>query len=186
MVGQGTFCGSVCKKAGGHYGRNGRQISIKCQQCGKTCMVSPSLKKRRFCSYKCHLDSGGAKRAGLAAAKARTMYGSRKDANHAEIVDAMRKAGLAVLDISKMGRGVPDLIVSIPPHAIGKTVLADIKNPKTRYGQKGLNGLQKKFADEWQGSPVYLVRTIEDVLNMAAGRLDLIDKHGGYQGEAKP
>jgi hypothetical protein len=109
------------------------------------------------------------------------MYGSKKDANHAEIIDAMRKAGMAVLDLSRMGKGVPDLLVSIPPHSVGMTVLADVKNPKTRYGRKGLNGLQKKFAEDWQGSPVYLVRTVEDVLNMAAGRLDLIDKHGGYQ-----
>jgi hypothetical protein len=48
---------------------------------------------------------------------------AKVDANHADIVKALRAAGCGVLDLSKVGNGCPDLLV----HA-GVTVLMEIKD----------------------------------------------------------
>jgi hypothetical protein len=154
------------------------RLSTRCLQCGTDFCHWPS-QKRKYCSYACHLASGGARRAGLAAAKSIMKYGGRKDANHSEMIQALEKMGVCVIDTSRMGCGFPDLIISIPPHSAGCLLLADIKNPKTRYGRKGLNKLQRQFAEEWRGSPVYVLRTLDDVIAIATGQLDKVESFGG-------
>lgn len=91
-------------------------------------------------------------------------YGAKKDANHHEIVDALKKAGISVIDVSTMGGGFPDLIV----YCRGKTMLAEIKNPKTGYGKRGANKLQVVWAENWP-APVYLITSLEDVEAFANG-----------------
>lgn len=115
-------------------------------------------------------------RAGLAAAKKMKTYGAKKDANHNEIVDAFKKLGAPVMDLSSMGGGVPDLIVECQ----GVLHLVDVKNPKTGYGKRGLNKLQKKWAEQWNGGPVYLVYTLQDVENLVNGRCNKVKAYGGY------
>lgn len=115
--------------------------------------------KRRFCSYKCHLYSGGALRAGHAAAEVRRLkYGAKKDANHNSIVSALEAAGIAVVDVSSMGYGFPDLIVC----RRGITLLVEIKNPLTPYGRRGMNQKQKDWAASWP-QPVFILKSLDDV-----------------------
>ena len=114
-----------------------------CLQCKKQFEHYKSRQKF-YCSYECHLDSGGAWRAGLASKKAVMKYGAKKDANDLEIVEALKKAGAYVIDMSHVGSGFPDLIVG----AHQKTMLVEIKNPKTAYGKKGLNKNQQKLLVE--------------------------------------
>jgi hypothetical protein len=103
-------------------------------------------------------------------------YGNKKDANHAVIIQAFEKFGCPVLDLSSMGCGVPDLLISCR----SELHLVDIKNLQTGYGRKGLNKRQQKWALEWQGGPVYLIHSIEEVADFVAGRLEKIVKFGGY------
>ena len=88
-------------------------------------------------------------------------YGSRKDDNHKEIVEALTKAGAYVLDMSHVGRGFPDLIVGFQ----SKTFLMEIKNPKTSYGRKGLNTNQLKWKESWTGGSYFVVDSIESGLS---------------------
>jgi hypothetical protein len=132
-----------------------------CLQCKKQFEHYKSRQKS-YCSYKCHLDSGGALRAGTASKGAIMKYGVKKDANHNEIVDALEKAGAYVLDMSHVGRGFPDLIVGFK----SETILMEIKNPKTSYGKKGLNKNQLKWKENWLGGAYCVVDSPDAALRM--------------------
>ena len=92
-------------------------------------------------------------------------YGAKKDANHKDILNAFKVRGSAVLDMSAMGNGVPDLCVWCKD----RWYLVDIKNPNTGYGKRGLNERQKEWASAWKGGPVYLISTEAEVERMVAG-----------------
>ena len=154
-----------------------KKMNCTCAQCGITFHAySSQHRTRRFCSYACHLASGGAKRAGEAAVMAKRKYGNKKDANHKEIVDAFEALGASVLDLSDMGCGVPDLIV----WCMNGWQLVDVKNPKTGYGRRGLNPLQREWASKWKGGPVYMVSTIDDVVALINGKKESVKSFGGY------
>jgi hypothetical protein len=82
----------------------------------------------------------------------------RKDQNQDLIVDALKKAGCSVLDLSMVGGGCPDLMV-------GKNKInyfMEVKNPETK-GE--LNEMQKRFIEEWD-APIHVVRTPEEALRI--------------------
>jgi len=136
-----------------------RSVVVQCERCGTEFSKFPSMTKR-FCSYECHLASGGAQRAGSAAVEARLKYGAKKDANHDEVVQALERAGASVIDMSHVGRGFPDLICGFR----GITLLMEIKNPKTAYGRRGFNVNQRRWQENWRGGPVALVDSAEAAL----------------------
>ena len=89
-------------------------------------------------------------------------YGAKKDANHKMIVTALEQAKIAVIDMSHVGYGFPDLIVC----RRGLTLLVEIKNPLTPYGKRGMNNKQTEWADDWP-SAVYILKTLDDVVRFA-------------------
>lgn len=82
------------------------------------------------------------------------IWARRVDANHGEIIAALRKAGCAVLDLSRVGHGCPDILVSIAQ----KNHLLELKS---RDGE--LTDDQFKFRDYWR-APVHIVRSPEQAL----------------------
>lgn len=82
---------------------------------------------------------------------------ARTDGNHAEIVRALRKVGCGVLDLSRVGAGCPDLLVSVRNGRGRDLLLMEIK---TARGQT--SAAQRAF--EAQGWPVFLVRTVPEAL----------------------
>lgn len=118
---------------------------------------------RLYCSYHCFVASGGPFRAGLRATEAKMRYGAKKDANHAAIIGALRDCGVPVYDLSDAGRGIPDCIVWVAE----QWRLVEIKNPKTGYGRRGLNRVQRKWLDQWTGGPIIILRSVEDALMLA-------------------
>jgi hypothetical protein len=145
-----------------------RPIDHVCLQCGVQ-FTGPA--KRKFCSYGCHIKSGGAFRAGLASARAVMKYGAKKDANHREVIEEMRKH-CAVYDLSAQGCGLPDGLAWIGD----QWRLFDVKNPKTAYGRRGLNQVQKKWIQQWNGGPVYLIYTVDEACRFACGNFDGIKR----------
>ena len=81
----------------------------------------------------------------------------RVDANQAEIRDAARKAGASWLSLSDVGGGCPDALLG----AHGRTWLVEIKRPKGT-----LTPDQVRFMSSWRGEKVYVLRSIEDVLQL--------------------
>lgn len=80
----------------------------------------------------------------------------RTDKNQAEIVKALRKAGVTVTSLHEVGHGCPDLVCGYQ----GQNYLLEIKNPKT-YGK--LTPYQVKWHERWKGQ-VKVVYTIEEAL----------------------
>lgn len=83
----------------------------------------------------------------------------RVDNNHAEIVQAFRKAGWSVLSLAPIGDGCADLLVAHP--AESDLLLIEVK---TKAGK--LTPDQLKFQ---QAFPVKVVRSVEDVIDVIEG-----------------
>ncbi len=111
----------------------------------------------------------------LCAIKNMPRTAAKKDSNHEKIVEELEAGGARCMDMSKMGNGFPDLLV----WHLDMWHVVEIKNPQTAYGKKGLNKRQKEWATEWQGGPVYVVRTSEDCQNFVSGRFEMIENEGG-------
>ena len=76
---------------------------------------------------------------------------AKTDANQGEIVRAFEKCGAVVLSLAAMGRGVPDLLVSIN----NRLRLVEVKSAKGKLRPK-----QIEFAQRW---PVEIARNVSDV-----------------------
>lgn len=81
---------------------------------------------------------------------------AKVDANHAEIVAALRKIGCKVTSLAAMGGGVPDLLV----YFRGRLMLIEVKRP----GGGKLTPDQAKWHAEWAGALVFVVRSPEEAI----------------------
>ena len=79
---------------------------------------------------------------------------ARVDQNHAEVVDALRKAGCSVVSLAAIGKGCPDLLAA----RSGRTVLLEVKLPKGK-----LNDEQSDFHAAWLGE-IATVRSAEEAI----------------------
>ena len=87
---------------------------------------------------------------------------ARKDANHQAIVGALRTCGVAVLDLSRVGGGCPDLLV-----ASGKrSVLVEVKDGSKPPSERKLRTSQQEFAQRWPLS-IEVVETIDEAIALA-------------------
>ena len=81
----------------------------------------------------------------------------KRDAAEAEIVEALRAAGASVI---RMDTPV-DLLIGYR----SVTHIAEVKTPGTAYGRQ-LKPSQRQFAETWRGSPVIILRTVDDALQL--------------------
>lgn len=167
-----VFCDSSCKpktrpifgpKADGRRTRH-PQLYKDCLFCGSQFKYSPSQSSRKYCSYPCFNNDGGNIRAGAAGTISRMKYGAKKDANHKQVFDEIRKH-TAAQDLSAFGNGVPDGAAWV----VDGWQFFDVKNINTSYGRRGLNKLQKKWASDWRGGPVYLIHDEVEAEKFAKG-----------------
>ena len=85
------------------------------------------------------------------------MRAKRTDANQSAIIAVLREVGATVVDLSAVGKGVPDLLVG---HR-GVTYLLEVKNVK---GKNKTTPDQDVFYAWWRGAPVTIVRTADEAL----------------------
>lgn len=79
---------------------------------------------------------------------------AKKDANHNAIAATFEALGCSVLDLSRVGRGCPDILVGFP-HA---SILVEIK---TTTGK--LEDTQLRFIRDWVG-PVEVCRSEQEAI----------------------
>lgn len=174
LVARRNYCSKKCwYSVGLNYKPLSKRILKKCLQCDKEFLIYPSQEKKnaKYCSYKCHLESGGAFRAGIEASKMKKKYGVKKDGNHNDIVDVLTKLGVHFYDLSAVGCGVPDGLVWVK----NTWQLIEIKNPKTAYGKRGMNPIQKKWIGQWKGGGVFVIRTVEEAIKFAKGEWNVLE-----------
>lgn len=167
---EGMYCSRDCMAKGyqtrlvGSANPNFKNAGHKvCDTC-KSAFHSYN-KTRRFCSLRCRsLAPANIVRLRKMATMPKRHFNQHRpcklDANHKVIVEALIAVGASVIDTSSLGHGAPDLIVGF----VGRTFLIEIKNPKTRYGRKGLNPYQVKWWETWTGVPPAMVYSIEEAL----------------------
>lgn len=84
---------------------------------------------------------------------------AKVDANQPEIVAALRKAGAGVCDLSSMGEGCPDLLVSYR----GKWALLEVKDGKKPPSARKLTSDQEKWHAAHH-APVHVVKSEDEAL----------------------
>ena len=77
------------------------------------------------------------------------------DTNQKEIVRALRRVGCTVVDLSDVGRGVPDLLVS----RAYRMWLLEVKAEKGTITPE-----QHAWNQRWSGPPPVIVRTVDEAL----------------------
>ena len=74
----------------------------------------------------------------------------RVDANHKEVVDALRKAGYSVQSLAAIGHGCPDLLVARG----GATFLVEVKDWGKSPSQRKLTTVEAAWHQEFRGSVI--------------------------------
>lgn len=87
---------------------------------------------------------------------------ARVDANHSEIVDALREVGCWVLDLSAVGNGCPDLLVHGPLYP-WHLVLLEIKDGGKPPSARKLTPDQIKF-HAGCNAPLFVVTNTTEAL----------------------
>ncbi len=88
---------------------------------------------------------------------------AKVDGNHGEIVQALRRVGCRVLDLSRVGAGCPDLLVSLPQRGrIPELMLMEVKTARGKLTQA-----QRIF--DAAGWPVFVVRSVDEALKLVLG-----------------
>jgi len=91
---------------------------------------------------------------------------ARVDANHGEIVAALREIGASVLDLSAVGKGAPDLAVGFR----GRNWLVECKDGKKSASRRVLTPAQVEFKATWRGQWA--------VVNSAEQAIELVSRTG--------
>jgi len=84
---------------------------------------------------------------------------ARTDSNHAEIVEALRRAGASVQSLAPVGCGCPDLLVGLR----GVNTLLEVKDGSKRPSARRLTVDETRWHRAWLGQ-VVVVETVEQAL----------------------
>jgi Holliday junction resolvase len=90
------------------------------------------------------------------------MRAARIDANHEQVVSALRAAGASVQSLAGVGKGVPDLLVGFQ----GKTLLMEVKDGKKTASERRLTEDQVRWHGAWRGGPLAVVNGVDAALRM--------------------
>jgi hypothetical protein len=82
------------------------------------------------------------------------------DANHAEIVKALRAIGCSVQPLHMVGGGCPDLAVGYR----GQNFWLEVKDGTKPPSQRRLTPDQVKWVDAWKGGQVWVVHSVEQAI----------------------
>ena len=89
----------------------------------------------------------------------RTNAGHRQDANHKEIRNAFEKLGCSVVDLSPLGKGVPDLLIGYSGICC---ICVEVKDGTRPPSARKLTKDEEKFRMNWTGG-YRLVQNVDDV-----------------------
>jgi len=90
------------------------------------------------------------------------MRAARTDANHEQVVSALRAAGATVQSLASVGKGVPDLLVGHQGH----TLLMEVKDGQKPPSHRRLTEDQLKWHGAWRGGTLAVVDGPESALRV--------------------
>lgn len=89
---------------------------------------------------------------------------AKVDANHSEIVAALRKIGATVTSTAAVGKGFPDLAVGWR----GMTLLLEIKDGSKPPSARKLTEDERDWHDMWRGH-AEVVNTVDEAIRAVTG-----------------
>ena len=90
----------------------------------------------------------------------------RVDANHGNVVNALRMVGCNVQDLSTVGEGCPDLLIGIP--TVRELAFMEIKDGDKIPSKRKLTPDQVEWHARWEGYPVHIVESVSEALAIVA------------------
>ena len=84
------------------------------------------------------------------------MLKKKVDSNQPQIIADLKKIGVSVLNLSRVGGGCPDILVGWQ----GKNILIEIKTAKG-----DLNDLQIEFFEQWKGQK-FVCKSINEIIEI--------------------
>lgn len=96
---------------------------------------------------------------------------SRTDANHADVMRALRAVGCSVQDLSAVGQGCPDLLIGVSTRNIAMEVKDGAKGPSRRK----LTPAQVDWHGGWRGQACVVSSADEALAIVAAIRAEAMD-----------
>ena len=90
------------------------------------------------------------------------MRAAKVDANHDQIVMALRVVGATVQSLAGVGKGVPDLLVGYQGH----TYLIEIKDGDKVPSARKLTPDQEDWHGKWTGGTLRVANNVQDALNI--------------------
>lgn len=85
---------------------------------------------------------------------------ARRDTGEQDIIKAMREVGAYVKAVND--EGLFDLLVSYR----GETLLIEVKDGAKPPSARRLTEAEQKFHDEWPGSNLYIINSVEEALSL--------------------
>ena len=85
------------------------------------------------------------------------------DANHNDVVKALRSIGATVHSLAREGGGCPDLLVGYR----GTTLLMEVKDGSRPPSERRLNPDQEKWIEAWRGGAVWLITSVQEAIDAA-------------------
>lgn len=175
----------VCRNCKTNIGRaESKNNKNNCRECGTEIYRAATLCRPCFSSGKTRLPMPACAVCGAVVPKRSRKYcdpcwavipkqkrgtARRQDANHTEIVVALKRRKYCVFDTSSLGSGFPDIIVLRRNGGVGEAVLMEIK---TKVGK--LNERQR----QWHANipaPVFVVRNIDEAFRALNGDMTLVE-----------
>jgi hypothetical protein len=86
---------------------------------------------------------------------------AKVDANHGQVVDALKAAGASVQSLAAQANGCPDLLVGYR----GMTLLFEVKDGTKPPSKRKLTSDQEEWIKAWRGGAVWLITSIPDALD---------------------
>jgi hypothetical protein len=97
------------------------------------------------------------------------MRAAKVDANHMQVVSALRAAGCLVESLAGVGKGVPDLLVGYENSAGElKFWMVEVKDGAKAKSAQALTPAQVGWHAKWEGYPVSIVDGPESALRHLA------------------
>jgi hypothetical protein len=87
----------------------------------------------------------------------------RRDANHQQVVDALRAAGCSVWDAAHVGGGCPDVFVGRVVAGVPRTYLLEIKDGRLPPSRRQLTPAEARWHSQWIGQ-LAIVTSVDDAL----------------------
>jgi len=93
----------------------------------------------------------------------------RTDANHKEIVAALREIGASVTSLADIGGGCPDLLVGYH----GQNLLLEVKDGRKPPSARALTADEQEWFNNWRGV-AYIVYSAIDAVTLV-NRMTVLD-----------